>query len=52
MNQRGDIVGTECGVTAVDDAFQIFGRDFSGRDIETEDLQSEVGVAEVFPTLL
>lgn len=52
MRQRHHVVRAERRVAPVDDGFQVLGRDFGGRDVEAEDLESKVGVGEVFPTPL
>lgn len=52
MRQWHHVVRAERRVAPVDDGFQVRGRDFGGRDVEAEDLESKVGIGEVFPTPL
>ena len=40
----------EGGVTAVDEASEVCGRDFGGRDVEGEDSEGKVGEGEGFPS--
>ena len=52
MRQGHNIFGTECRVAPFNDAFQVFWRDFGGGDIQAKDLERELCVGEIFPTLL
>lgn len=44
-----DFGGAEGRVAAVDDVFEVFGRDFAGGDVEGEDVVGELGEGEVWP---
>lgn len=46
---RGDVFGAEGGIAAVDDVFEVCGRDLGRRDVEGEDLVCEVLEGEVVP---
>ena len=45
-----DVGVPEGGVTAVDEALEVCGRDFGGRDVEGEDSEGKVGEGEGFPS--
>jgi hypothetical protein len=49
-NSGRDVSGSECGVTAADDVFQVCGGNLRGRDVEGEDFVCEVFEGKVFPT--
>ena len=44
-----DVLGAECGVTAVDDVLEVCGGDFGGRDVAGEDLVCELLEGQVLP---
>lgn len=52
LDQGCDLLGAECRVTSVDDGLEVFGGDFAARDVEGEDLESELGVGEILPAFL
>ena len=51
MPQGCGLLVAEGGITPVDDAPQVFGRDLGGGDIEGEDVEGELGEGQVFPAL-
>lgn len=51
VSQGCRLWGAESRVRAVDDALQVFPRNLSGRDVEREDLEGQIGKGQVLPAL-
>lgn len=51
MPKRGSLLVAEGGITPVDDAPEVVGRDLGGGDVERKDVEGELGKWQIFPTL-
>ena len=52
MPQWRGVLMAEGGITPVDDASEVVGRDFGGGDVEGEDIEGELGEGQVLVALL